>query len=69
MKKMLDKKQAAELLGISIRSIDYFRQFGNLPCHIIGGQNGKLVRFDEDELYQWVHGKAGSDNDVKEEAQ
>ena len=63
MEKLLDKKQAADYLGISIRSIDYFRTKGDLPFHVL---NGKLVRFVPRELEAWVLGNkvsSGNDND------
>lgn len=61
MEKLLDKREAADYLGISIRSVDYFRTKGDLPFHVL---NGKLVRFVPRELEAWVLGnKAGSGND------
>lgn len=62
MAKLLNKKEAAEYLNISPRTLDYFRQRGNLPFHVIGG---KLVRFVEAELERWALGReagAGSGN-------
>lgn len=61
MKKLLNKREAAQYLGVSPRSIDYYREHAGLPSHVIGG---KLVRFVEEELEQWALGKeagAGSD--------
>ncbi len=61
MTNLLNKRQAAEYLNISERTLDYFRQRGGLPSHIIGG---KLVRFIEEELRDWVTGRSsGKDND------
>ena len=61
MTNLLNKRQAAEYLNISERTLDYFRQRGGLPSHIIGG---KLVRFDARELEAWVLGnKVSSGND------
>ena len=58
---LLDKAQAAEFLGVSVRTVDYFRTRGNLPFHIIGG---KLVRFDVRELERWALGReVSTDND------
>lgn len=51
MTKILTKKQAAQYLGISERTIDSYRERGIIPSHVIGG---KLVRFFEDELESWV---------------
>lgn len=61
MTNLLNKKEAAQYLGVSQRTLDYFRQRENLPSHVIGG---KLVRFVERELEQWALGReagAGSD--------
>lgn len=60
MKKLLTKREAAELLGVSIRAIDYYRGIG-LPSHTIGD---KLIRFSEDEVEEWALGRSsGKDND------
>ena len=68
MKNLLNKNQAAEYLNISQRTLDYFRQRGNLPFHVIGGERGKLVRFDERELQAWATGRSVDvdDNNDKE---
>lgn len=67
MKNLLDKAQAAQYLGVSARTIDYFRTRGNLPFHIIGG---KLVRFDARELEAWALGReVSTDNEQMEERQ
>ena len=61
MKKLLNKREAAQYLNVSQRTLDYFRERAGLPFHIIGG---KLVRFVEEELEQWALGQeagAGSD--------
>ena len=61
MTRLLNKREAAEYLNISPRTLDYFRERGGLPSHVVGG---KLVRFFESELRDWVLGnKAGSGND------
>lgn len=49
MVKLLDKRNAAELLGVSVRTIDSLRKRG-LPYSLIGGQ----VRFSESEISEWV---------------
>lgn len=59
MTKLLDKRQAAEFLNVSVRAIDYFRQSAGLPAHIIGG---KLVRFDARELERWALGRNTDDD-------
>ena len=60
MKRLLSKQEAADLLGVSVRSIDFYRQTASLPYHVVGG---KLIRFSEDELEQWATGRNGKDND------
>ena len=69
MKPLLNKRQAAEYLNISERTLDYFRQRGNLPFHVIGGERGKLVRFDERELEFWATGRnlEVTDDTIKKE--
>ena len=65
MKQLLDKKQAAQYLNVSQRTLDYFRERAGLPFHIIGG---KLVRFVEEELEQWALGlEAGAGSDEGEQ--
>ena len=67
MERMLDKKEAAAFLNVSQRTVDYFRVKGNLPFHIVGGASGKLVRFFESELRDWVTGRSsGNDNNDKD---
>lgn len=53
MKVLLNKKEAAKLLHVSVRTIDTLRQTKNLPSHEIGGQ----IRFSEDELEAWLFGR------------
>ena len=65
MERMLDKKEAAAFLNVSQRTVDYFRVKGNLPFHIVGGASGKLVRFFESELRDWVTGR-NTDKDNKD---
>ena len=49
MTKLLDKRGAADLLGVSVRTVDSLRKKG-LPYCLIGGQ----VRFSESEISSWV---------------
>lgn len=51
----IDKKEAAEFLQLSERSIDYFRKDGNLPSHVTPG--GGRVLFLKSELFQWLTGR------------
>lgn len=50
MKKLLDKKQVAEMLGCCQRSVDNLRTTAGLPFHNIG----RLVKFDEQEVRSWA---------------
>lgn len=58
MKNLLNKREAAERLQISVRTLDSLRQRGNLPAHTIGNQ----VRFDETELERWALGRDRSND-------
>lgn len=49
MKRLLTKLEAANLLGVSWRTIDRLRKKG-LPAILIGRQ----VKFDEDLLKEWL---------------
>ena len=51
MPQFLTKKDVADLLKVSTRSIDYYREKCSLPSHILAG---KLVRFVESEVLQWA---------------
>ncbi len=66
MTRLLNKKEAAEYLNVSQRTLDYFRERGNLPFHIIGG---KLVRFRADELEQWATGRTTNNTDKEKETE
>ena len=63
MTDLLNKKQAAQYLGVSPRSIDDYRKNAGLPFHVIGG---KLIRFVECELEQWALGRS-TDKDKENE--
>lgn len=56
--KLLGKKDVAEMLGVSVRSVDTYRQTAGLPFIVVGG--GKLVRFREQDVIDWISRK---DND------
>ena len=64
MKELLNKQQAAQLLGVSVRSIDNFRQSGNLPFHRLPGS--RVVRFDRAELEEWATGRKDGSGDVEQ---
>jgi excisionase family DNA binding protein len=50
MEKLLDSKQAAELLGISVKSLQLYARAEDLPAVRIG----RLWRFRKEDLDQWV---------------
>jgi excisionase family DNA binding protein len=62
MTELLSKQQAAALLGVSVRSIDNYRQSGNLPFHRLPGS--RVVRFDKEELERWATGREAGSGDV-----
>lgn len=47
---LLNKKQAAELLQISVRALDELRAKKGLPAYRIGG----VCRFSREEILQWM---------------
>jgi excisionase family DNA binding protein len=47
---LLDKKKAAEALGLSVVSVDRLRKAGKLPYRQIGG----LVKFCQDDIDRYV---------------
>lgn len=46
----LTKREAARLLGASVRSLDYWRESKNLGCIRIGS----FIRFETEQLLLWV---------------
>ena len=64
MTQLLDKKSAAALLGVSVRTVDGLRKKG-LPFSLIGGQ----VRFDEAELAKWVKAQQPAQAGTQDERQ
>jgi len=62
---ILDKKQAAKLLNVSVRQIDFLRAEKNLPWRSFGA----LVRFDRAELEAWAEGqrRIGAPNQQEQE--
>ena len=64
MTKLLDKRGAAELLNVSIRTIDSLRKRG-LPFCFVGGQ----VRFSEQELSEWVKTQQPAPAGTQEESE
>jgi excisionase family DNA binding protein len=56
---LLDKKQAAETLGVSPVTVDRLRQSGKLPYRKIGG----LVRFIPEDLDDFIRASASTNRD------
>ena len=50
---LLTREEVAKTLNCSLRTVDYFRKNGGLPCIKIGA----LVRFDEEQLVKWLDDK------------
>ena len=48
--RLLRVEDAAEILGVSTKTIQRWRQAGTLPCHKIG----RLIRFSESELEAFI---------------
>ena len=54
MEKLLDSKQAARLLGISVKSLQVHARAEDLPAIRIG----RLWRFRTEDLDQWLQSRA-----------
>lgn len=48
--KLLDRRDVAEMLGCSIRQVDFFRAEKGLPFFKLGA----LVKFDADSIRFWL---------------
>ncbi|RCJ20164.1 hypothetical protein A6S26_05430 [Nostoc sp. ATCC 43529] len=46
----MDKKQAAEFLGVSTRTIENYAKEGKISVAYISGKNGKQAQYNEGEL-------------------
>ena len=55
---MLDKKQAAEYLGVTTRTLERHIQSGKLSVRYEPSQNGEIALFDPEELENLREGKA-----------
>jgi excisionase family DNA binding protein len=53
VEKLLTKKEAAELLSVSLATVDNYRRNGTIPSYRIGS----AVRFKKNELIQAFTGK------------
>lgn len=51
---LLKKKEVAERFGISVSSVNNYMRHG-MPYYKIGG---KLVRFDQEEVENWLKEKS-----------
>ena len=60
MQKLLTKTEIAELLNVSVSTIEHYVFFKKIPFIKIG----KLVRFSEDEISKWVQEGFVEINDV-----
>ncbi len=52
MNSLLDQKQAAELLGVSVRTLERHRVAGTGPRFT---RLGRLVKYRECDLLEWVN--------------
>lgn len=64
---ILDKKQLAKLLNVSVRQIDFLRAEKGLPWLSFGA----LVRFDRSEVETWLEGRRrkGSPNQQEQDTE
>jgi len=53
--KIINKKQLAEYLGMSLSSIDKYVAEKKLPFIKIGNRKSSLVRFRMQEINEWLH--------------
>ena len=54
---MLTKKEAAEYLGVSTRTLERYVKNGKLSVRYENSQNGEIALFDSDELDQFFDNK------------
>ena len=59
MLKVLTRPEAAELLRISIRTLDYWVKTGQVPHKKIG----RSIRFSEKALERWLEQEVGAENE------
>ena len=60
MLKVLKREEAAALLRISIRSLDYLTKTNQIPYKRVG----RSVRFSEKALEQWIEQGEGAERDI-----
>jgi predicted DNA-binding transcriptional regulator AlpA len=53
MNQLLNQRQAAHLLGLSVRTLERHRTFGTGPRFV---RLGRLIRYRESDLADWVDG-------------
>jgi len=56
MSEILTRKEAAEMLKLPIRTVDYYVSTNQIPFSRLGKRN---VRFDSARLMDWFHEREG----------
>jgi excisionase family DNA binding protein len=56
-KKLLDVKEVAELLGVSMVTVHRMKREGKIPYIKIGGS----LKFDREDIYKWIESLKQSD--------
>jgi excisionase family DNA binding protein len=47
---MLTRPEAAEYLGISVRTLDLWRADGQVPYHMVGPPKARKIKFKKEDL-------------------
>jgi len=47
---LLSRKQLAEVIGVSLRTIDRYRDMGMPSIRLVTG----TIRFDKEEVFKWI---------------
>jgi excisionase family DNA binding protein len=53
-KKYLNKKEVAELIGVTVQTIDDWRRAGKITYIKLGETANSAVRFDRDDVMDWM---------------
>jgi len=53
MKKLIGIKELSERIGMPIKTIYFWTSIKTIPFHTIG----RRIKFDEDEIGQWLKGR------------
>jgi excisionase family DNA binding protein len=53
-KKYLNKKEVAELIGVTVQTIDDWRRAGKITYIKLGETANSAVRFDRDDVLDWM---------------